>query len=129
MIIAMRAILITLLIHGHIFPECFLAFLANERHFRRFRQGMCLRFGMAFSAVVPLLATWCADRDLRVQDVFTGSGDQRPPDCRPDDSTHHMCFLPYPGLKDAGADETDVTSRKVKECEAVYRRLRVNLDC
>ena len=117
MIIAMRAILITLLIHGHIFPECFLAFLANERHFRRFRQRMCLRFGMAFSAVVPLLATWCADRDLRVQDVFTRSGDQQPLHCRPDDPTHHMCFLPSstPDQKTQAQMRPTETKRRVDD--------------
>jgi hypothetical protein len=33
---------------------------------------MCLLFCMTFGAVIPLLAAWCTDRDLGIEDMFTG---------------------------------------------------------
>jgi hypothetical protein len=74
MVVAMRTILITLLVGGHILPERLLALFAHEYHLQCLSEGMCLRFTMAFGAVVPLFAAWGTDRDLNIQDVFTACG-------------------------------------------------------
>jgi len=47
-IIAMRAVLITLFIGGHVLAEGLLALLTYERHFRRPCERMRLCLGVAF---------------------------------------------------------------------------------
>jgi hypothetical protein len=75
MVVTMRTILVTLLVGGHILPERLLALFTHKDHLQCFSEGMCLRFTMAFSAVVPLLAARGMDRDLSIQDVFTVCGE------------------------------------------------------
>lgn len=72
MIITMWTVLVTLIILRHIFPKSLFAFLASKRHLHGFRQSVILGFGVTFSAIVPLLAAWCANGYLRVQYVFAG---------------------------------------------------------
>jgi hypothetical protein len=62
----MWAVLVTLFVSGHVLAKRLLAFFTDEDHFCRSRKGMRLRLRMTFRAVEPLLATWGADRDLRV---------------------------------------------------------------
>lgn len=71
-VVAVWAEFIALLVVGHILAERLSAFLAHERHLGRLCQTMILFLGVAFGAIVPLLAAWCSDGDLRVQDVFAG---------------------------------------------------------
>lgn len=59
MIIAVRTIFVTVLIHGHILPERLLALLANKCHVVCLSQGMCLGLSMTLGAIVPLLAAGC----------------------------------------------------------------------
>jgi hypothetical protein len=70
MIIAVRAVFITFFINSHIFPKSFFAFLAHERHLRRFSKWMRFDFSMTFSTIKPLFAARSTDGHLRVQDVF-----------------------------------------------------------
>jgi hypothetical protein len=62
----MRAVLVALLVDGHVFPERLLALFAHEDHFGGLCQRMALRFRMALRAVIPELATGRADRHLHV---------------------------------------------------------------
>lgn len=71
-IIAMWTELVALIVVGHVFAECLFAFLAEEVHLHRLLQLVVLRLRVTFGAVEPLFATWSADGDLRVQDVFAG---------------------------------------------------------
>jgi hypothetical protein len=70
MVIAMRAIFVALLIRRHILPKCLFTLLAQERHFRRLRQFVTLRFRVTFGAVEPQFAAGCTDRHLCIQYVF-----------------------------------------------------------
>ncbi len=72
MIIAMWAELVALLVVGHVFAECLFAFLAQEVHLHRLLELVVLRLRVALGAIEPLLATWSADGDLCVQNVFAG---------------------------------------------------------
>jgi hypothetical protein len=65
-IVTMRTVLVALLIDGHVLPECLLALFAHEGHFGSLCERMGLGFRVAFRAVIPELATWGADGDLRV---------------------------------------------------------------
>jgi hypothetical protein len=69
-VITMRAILVALFVGCHILAERLLTFFAHKCHFRRPGKPVSLRLSMALGAVKPLLAAWCADGDLCVQDVF-----------------------------------------------------------
>jgi hypothetical protein len=69
-VIAMRTILVALFVRRHILAERLLALLAHKRHLRRSGKVVGLRLGMALGTVKPLLATWCADGDLGVQNVL-----------------------------------------------------------
>jgi hypothetical protein len=71
MIVTVRAVLVALLIVQHILPKSFLTLLADESHFVCLLQLMRLTFCVAFRAVIPLLATWCSDRDLGIENMFT----------------------------------------------------------
>lgn len=71
MVIAMWAIFIALLIRRHILPKRLFTLLAQERHFRRLRQVMTLRFSVAFGAIEPQFAAGCTYRHLCIQYVFT----------------------------------------------------------
>jgi hypothetical protein len=71
MIITMWTVFIALLVGRHILSERLFAFLAHKNHLRCLLQGVCLRFTVAFGAIVPLFAAWSTDGDLSVQDVFT----------------------------------------------------------
>jgi len=66
----MRTILIALIEIRDVFPEGFLALLADERHLRRLCKDVRLRFRVAFGAVEPLLAAGRADGNLGIQDVL-----------------------------------------------------------
>ena len=70
MIIAVWAVFIAFFINSHIFPKSLFAFLAHERHFRRFSKWMGFDFSMTFSTIKPLLAARSTDGHLRVQDMF-----------------------------------------------------------
>jgi hypothetical protein len=65
-VIAMRAVLVTVFIFGHVLSESFFALLADEGHVRRPCQRMRLCLGVTFGAVEPLLATGGTDGDLGV---------------------------------------------------------------
>jgi hypothetical protein len=65
-IITMWAILVAVLVSGHVLAKGLLAFFTDEGHFCRSRKRMRLRLCMTFRAVEPLLAAWGADGDLRV---------------------------------------------------------------
>lgn len=73
-VVTIRTILVALLVCRHVLPKRLLAFLAQERHLRRFRELVLLLLSMAFRAVKPLLAARCAHGDLRVQDMFAREG-------------------------------------------------------
>ena len=70
MIIAVRAVFIAFFINSHVFPKCLFAFLAHERHFRRFSKWMGFDFSMTFSTIKPLFAARSTYGHLRVQDMF-----------------------------------------------------------
>jgi len=55
------------------FSEALLALLTGKGHLLALLQGMLLRLAMAFCAVEPLSATWGADGNLSIEDVFAGS--------------------------------------------------------
>lgn len=74
MVITMWTVLVALLVHRHVLPERLLTFLAHEGHLGGLGQVVCLGLRVALGAVIPELATWRPDRDLRVQDVFTADG-------------------------------------------------------
>jgi hypothetical protein len=65
-VIAMRAVLVALLINGHVLAERLLALLTDKSHFGRPRKLMRLCLCVTFGAVEPLLAARCADGDLGV---------------------------------------------------------------
>ena len=65
-IITMRAVLVALLINGHVLAERLLALLTNESHFGCPRKRMRLCFRVTFGAVEPLLAARGTDGDLGV---------------------------------------------------------------
>ena len=65
-IIAMGAVLVALLVFGHIFSESFFALLTDEGHVRRPRQRMRLCLCVAFGAIEPLLATRGTDGNLSI---------------------------------------------------------------
>lgn len=69
-IVAVWAELVALVVLRHVLPERLLALLAEKSHLHRLRKSMCLCLGMAFRAVIPLLAARSADRNLCVEDVF-----------------------------------------------------------
>ena len=71
-VVTMRAILVALLIVGHIFAERLLALFAHERHLRRLPEPVVLALGVALGTVEPLFAARSPDGYLRVQDVFAG---------------------------------------------------------
>jgi hypothetical protein len=73
MIVAMRTVFIAVLVDFHVLPESLLAFLANENHLAGLCERMLFLFSMTFSTVKPLLAAWCPNRDLSVQDVFAAA--------------------------------------------------------
>lgn len=77
MVIAMRAILIALLVLRHVLPKCLLALLAHERHLVRLCQRVFLALRMALRTIKPQLAARCADRYLRVQNVFAVCEDEK----------------------------------------------------
>ena len=77
MIITMRTILVALLIRAHVLPERPTTLLAHEHHLGCLREPVRLRFGVTLCTVEPLLATWCTNRHLRIQDVFAGGGEGR----------------------------------------------------
>jgi hypothetical protein len=62
----MRAVLIALLISGHVLAEGLLALLTDEGHVRRPRKRMRLCLRVTFGTVEPLLAARGTDGDLRV---------------------------------------------------------------
>ena len=70
MVVTVWAILVALVIVGHVLAERLLALLAQEGHLRRPLEPVVLRLRMALRAVEPLLAARGADGDLRVQNVF-----------------------------------------------------------
>jgi hypothetical protein len=74
MIITMRAVFVALFVDGHILAESFLTLFADESHLRCPLKCMCLGLCMTFRTVEPLLATWGADGDLGIQDVFAMEG-------------------------------------------------------
>lgn len=65
-IIAMRAVLVALLINGHVLAECLLALLTNKSHLGCPRKRVRLCFRVTFGAVEPLLAARGTDGDLSV---------------------------------------------------------------
>ena len=69
-VIAMRTILVALFVRCHILAESLFALLAHKRHLRRSCELVSLRLSMALGTVKPLLATWCADGDLGIQNVL-----------------------------------------------------------
>ena len=69
-VITVRAVLVALVELRDIFPEGFLALLADERHLCRLRESVGLRFCVAFGAIEPLLAAGRADGNLGIQDVL-----------------------------------------------------------
>lgn len=73
MIIAVRTVLVTLLVVGHVLAERFFALFTGKHHLGRPRQSMVLRFLVALGAIEPLLAAWRAYGDLCVQDVFAAN--------------------------------------------------------
>jgi hypothetical protein len=62
----MGAVLVALLIYGHVFSESLFALLADEGHVRCSCERMRLCLGVTFGAIEPLLATRGADRNLSV---------------------------------------------------------------
>ena len=62
----MGAVLVTLLVFGHVFSECFFALLTDEGHVRRPRQRMRLCLRVTFGAIEPLLATRGTDGNLSI---------------------------------------------------------------
>jgi hypothetical protein len=62
----MGAVLVTLLIYGHVFSKSFFALLTDEGHVRCPCERMRLSFGVTFGAIEPLLATGGADRNLSI---------------------------------------------------------------
>lgn len=72
-IVAVRAVLVALLVVGHVLAKRLFALFACKRHLRRLSQLVVLRFCMALCTVEPLLAARRAYRNLCVQDVFTAS--------------------------------------------------------
>lgn len=73
-IVTVWAVFVALFIGLHILTESFLALLAHERHLARFSQLMIFSFSVAFCAVKPPLATWCANGHLCIQDVLARGG-------------------------------------------------------
>ena len=70
MIVTVGAVLIALLEFRNVFPEGFLALLADERHLRRLCKPVRLGFCVAFGTIEPLLAAGRADGNLGIQDVL-----------------------------------------------------------
>lgn len=70
MVVTVGAVLVALLEFRNVFPESFLAFLANERHLRRLCKFVGLCFCVAFGTIEPLLAAGRADGNLGIQDVL-----------------------------------------------------------
>ena len=66
----MRTILVALFVRCHVLAERLFALLAHKRHLGRSCKLVGLRLSMALGTVKPLLATWCADGDLGVQNVL-----------------------------------------------------------
>lgn len=69
-VVTVRTVLVAFLEFRGVFPEGFLALLADERHLRRLGEVVRLFFRMAFRAIKPLLAAGRADGNLGVQDVL-----------------------------------------------------------
>ena len=82
MIVTMRAVLVALVVVGHVFPESFAALLAHERHLCGLAQPVVLRFFVAFRTVEPLLAAGRTNGNLRVQNVFAVRTCRKPSTCR-----------------------------------------------
>lgn len=70
MVITMWTIFIALLELLCIFPEAFLAFLAGKCHLEALVQRMVGRFAVTNRAVEPFAATWRADGDLSIENMF-----------------------------------------------------------
>ena len=70
-VVAMRAVLVALVILGHVLAKRLLALFAHEHHLGCPRESVRLRLGVTLCAIEPLLATWRTNRHLRVEDVFT----------------------------------------------------------
>lgn len=77
MVVAVRAVLVALVVLGHVLAERLPTLLAHEHHLGCLREPVRLRFGVTLCTVEPLLATWCTNRHLRIQDVFAGGGEGR----------------------------------------------------
>ncbi len=90
MIVAVRAVLVALVVLGHVLAKRLLALLAEEGHLGRLRERVGLRLGVALGAVIPLLAARGADGDLGVEDVFAGENDVECVRARDSLPTHHM---------------------------------------
>jgi hypothetical protein len=69
-VVTVRTILIALIEIRDVFPEGFLALLADECHLRRLCKLMRLRFCVAFGTIEPLLAAGRTDGNLGIQDVL-----------------------------------------------------------
>ena len=71
-VIAMRAVLISLFEFFNLLAESALALLAQEDHFHGRHELVVIAplLHVALRAVVPLFAAGCTNRDLRVEDVF-----------------------------------------------------------
>lgn len=77
MVVAVGAVLVTLLVRRHIFAKSLFTLLADEDHLSCFCKLVLLRLCVTLGAVIPLLAAWCSDGDLGIKDVFADRSAQR----------------------------------------------------
>ena len=69
-VVTVWAVLVALVVVGHVFPERLSALLAHEGHLCGLAKPVVLGLCVAFRAVEPLLAAGRADGNLRVEDMF-----------------------------------------------------------
>jgi len=69
-VVAVRAVFVTLFKLLRVFPEAFLALLAGKGHVEFLQQRVVFLFGMAFGTVEPFATAWRTDGDLGVENVL-----------------------------------------------------------
>lgn len=71
MVIAVRTVLIAFLKFLCVFAKALLALLASKCHIETLEEGVIFLLLVTFCTVKPFTATWRADGDLGIENVFT----------------------------------------------------------